>query len=403
MWNQDKNVCWRGVVLLACAAVGLGCTVHGGRPWASDEPAYAMQLRVDENKPLLDGFSLPVSQDASGRFRVTPAQPLISDEVRLMWSKSVVGSVNADVPPASTLFMECRSRVGSSTTRPSKSDQRTEWTPWVRIAWVGRKPTSKQESIEERLGSIEIDELKLKQDSDRLQVRLRLESDDPNAVATVSRLDVSIDEGYRAEVDRFHNELPAPIDIPVPFRSQKTSDAGLSGRLCSPTSVAMVLAYYGVDASVEEVAKKCYDPEYDIYGNWPRNIQAAYEFGVPGSLVRIESWWSACKILETGQPLIISIRAEKGDLRGAPYDSTEGHLIVLRGIDEFGNLIVNDPACGTAEDGKRVYRRSDLTKVWLQATNGTAYLLGTPELVQQARHRWNKEWSKAVEAAGSGR
>jgi hypothetical protein len=403
MWNQDKNVCWRGVVLLACAAVGLGCTVHGGRPWASDEPAYAMQLRVDENKPLLDGFSLPVSQDASGRFRVTPAQPLISDEVRLMWSKSVVGSVNADVPPASTLFMECRSRVGSSTTRPSKSDQRTEWTPWVRIAWVGRKPTSKQEPIEERLGSIEIDELKLKQDSDRLQVRLRLESDDPNAVATVSRLDVSIDEGYRAEVDRFHNELPAPIDIPVPFRSQKTSDAGLSGRLCSPTSVAMVLAYYGVDASVEEVAKKCYDPEYDIYGNWPRNIQAAYEFGVPGSLVRIESWWSACKILETGQPLIISIRAEKGDLRGAPYDSTEGHLIVLRGIDEFGNLIVNDPACGTAEDGKRVYRRSDLTKVWLQATNGTAYLLGTPELVQQARHRWNKEWSKAVEAAGSGR
>ncbi len=76
---------------------------------------------------------------------------------------------------------------------------------------------------------------------------------------------------------------------------------------------------------------------------------------------------------------------------------------MLRGIDEFGNLIVNDPACGTAEDGKRVYRRSDLTKVWLQATDGTAYLLGTPELVQKARYQWNKVRNNPSDTSGGER
>jgi hypothetical protein len=346
-----------------------------------------------------DGFSLPVSTNQRGQLVVTPTQPLVSDEIPIFSMRSISGSFNADVSAGGTLNMEIRVRLS----KPYKSELEREWTPWARIAWAGKMPVSKQRRLDERLGSVEIDELNLQRENDRMQVRLRLEADDPNAVATVSRIDVPIRSGYLSDYERYYVESFVPIDIPVPFRSQRTSDESLSGRLCSPTSVAMVLAYYGVDASVEEVAKKCYDPEYDIYGNWPRNIQAAYEFGVPGSLVRMQSWWEVGKILETGQPIIISIRAEKGDLRGAPYESTEGHLIVLRGIDAFGNLIVNDPACGTAEDGKRVYRRSDLTKVWLQATNGTAYLLGTPELVTQARQRWNKEWNNAMEAVGNGR
>lgn len=394
-------------MILVLAFTGLGCVVpygYSGRREPMDQPVYGLKVRTgieagSNTVKVPDGFSLPVSTNQRGQLVVTPTQPLVSDEIPIFSMRSISGSFNADVSAGGTLNMEIRVRLS----KPYKSELEREWTPWARIAWAGKMPVSKQRRLDERLGSVEIDELNLQRENDRMQVRLRLEADDPNAVATVSRIDVPIRSGYLSDYERYYVESFVPIDIPVPFRSQRTSDESLSGRLCSPTSVAMVLAYYGVDASVEEVAKKCYDPEYDIYGNWPRNIQAAYEFGVPGSLVRMQSWWEVGKILETGQPIIISIRAEKGDLRGAPYESTEGHLIVLRGIDAFGNLIVNDPACGTAEDGKRVYRRSDLTKVWLQATNGTAYLLGTPELVTQARQRWNKEWNNAMEAVGNGR
>jgi len=381
-------------VLLACAVVGLGCIPSG----YYDPSVRGVSARA-ESAAFSDAFSLPLVRDEQGQIEITPTTPVVSDEQWIRQSTSFTGSFNAEVPRESTLYMDVRVRIGKLVER----DVVREWSPWVRIAWAGKTPSAKQGPIDARLGSVNIDELLVKDEAYRLQVRFRLESDSPSAIAKVSRIDVNAAGKYGSDNSDHSVGKPTPIDIPVPFRSQRTSDESLSGRLCSPTSVAMVLAYYGVDATVEEVAKKCYDPEYDIYGNWPRNIQAAYEFGVPGSLARMQSWWEVGKILESGQPIIISIRAEKGDLRGAPYESTEGHLIVLRGIDAFGNLIVNDPACGTAEDGKRVYRRSDLTKVWLQATNGTAYLLGTPKLVKEARQRWNKEWNHAVEAVGSGR
>lgn len=379
--------------------MGLGCISYGGNRDPAEFVSEPISLRAEPGSSAAPmGFTLPIQRDAAGRFLVTTSAPLISDEVAVRALDAFVGSFNAEVPTASTLFMELRVRLD----KPYGINLPREWTPWVRIAWAGKQPSAKQAPLEERLGSIQIDELKLKRAADRMQVRMRLESNDPQAVAWVSRVDFPREYGYRADIDKYYSNY-SPIDIPVPFRSQNTPDSSLNDKLCSPTSVAMVLAYYGVDATVEEVAKKCYDPEYGIYGNWPRNIQAAYEFGVPGSLVRMQSWWEVGKILETGQPLIISIRAERGELRGAPYDATEGHLIVLRGIDEFGNLIVNDPACGTAEDGKRVYRRSDLTKVWLQATDGTAYLLGTPELVQKARYQWNKVRNNPSDTSGGER
>lgn len=394
MWNQENRVCWRGVVGLICAMMGLGC-ISSGYYDPSVDGVYARA----ESAALPGAFSLPLVRDEQGRIVVTAGTPVVSDEQWISRTKSFTGSFNAEVPQESTLYLEIRIRFDELVDQ----DVVREWSPWVRIAWAGKLPSTKQGSIDARLGSVNIDELMVKMEVYRLQVRLRLESNDPNAVARVSRIDVPTANKWGRDDSHHTVGKPTPIDIPVPFRSQNTPDSSLNDKLCSPTSVAMVLAYYGVDATVEEVAKKCYDPEYGIYGNWPRNIQAAYEFGVPGSLVRMQSWWEVGKILETGQPLIISIRAERGELRGAPYDATEGHLIVLRGIDEFGNLIVNDPACGTAEDGKRVYRRSDLTKVWLQATDGTAYLLGTPELVQKARYQWNKVRNNPSDTSGGER
>ena len=166
-----------------------------------------------------------------------------------------------------------------------------------------------------------------------------------------------------------------PVTLDVPFRSQKTPKPELAGRLCSPTSVAMVLAYQGMDVPVIDVARRTYDAMEDLYGNWPHNVQAAHTLGRPASLARFDRWSEVERVLAAGQPIIASIRAGPGELRGAPYAKTDGHLIVLRGLNERGDVLVNDPSVSTAALGQLVYRREDLTIVWMHRTHGTAYLV----------------------------
>ncbi|MBY0112478.1 MAG: C39 family peptidase [Phycisphaerales bacterium] len=163
--------------------------------------------------------------------------------------------------------------------------------------------------------------------------------------------------------------------IDVPFRSQRTPDPLLSGRLCSPTSVSMVLASHGVSRPVFDVSSRAYDIRHDIFGNWPRNIQAAYALGVPGYLTRFSQWSDVYNTLDAGTPLVVSIQVKKGELRGAPYSETGGHLIVVRGYDAAGDLLVNDPASGEESKGRLVYKREDLQKVWMERTLGTTYVL----------------------------
>jgi hypothetical protein len=167
--------------------------------------------------------------------------------------------------------------------------------------------------------------------------------------------------------------------MPVPFRSQKTPEDALSGRLCSPTSVSMVLAYYGVGQTVHDVAGVARDPRHDIFGNWPRNVQTAFNFGVPGEVTRFDSWSEVEAMLDAGVPIIASIRVRPGELRNAPYESTGGHLIVLTGYDrERGVVFVNDPAAGDVTRGVLEFYREDLTRVWLSRGKGTAYVLRRP-------------------------
>ena len=136
----------------------------------------------------------------------------------------------------------------------------------------------------------------------------------------------------------------------------------------------MVLAYRGVDVPTAEVARVCYDAEHALYGNWTRAIQGAFTLGVPGYLTRFGGWRDVERTLARGEPLVISIGVKKGQLTGAPYESTSGHLLVLRGFDKNGDGLVNDPAAVDAKRGRCTYKRSELETCWL-ARGGTAYVL----------------------------
>jgi len=71
---------------------------------------------------------------------------------------------------------------------------------------------------------------------------------------------------------------------------------------------------------------------------------------------------------------VISVGVKEGQLTGAPYTTTSGHLLVLRGFDEQNDCLVNDPAAIDAEHGQLTYKRSELETCWL-ARGGTAYVL----------------------------
>ncbi|MBX9735905.1 MAG: C39 family peptidase, partial [Phycisphaerales bacterium] len=114
---------------------------------------------------------------------------------------------------------------------------------------------------------------------------------------------------------------------------------------------------------------------HDIYGNWPRNVQAAFELGARGFVTRYSSWSQVEQTLARGIPIVVSIRVKPGELRGAPYPKTDGHLIVIEGLDENGDVLVLDPASPDEKTGTLTYLRADMTKVWFGGSDGTSYVL----------------------------
>jgi len=176
-----------------------------------------------------------------------------------------------------------------------------------------------------------------------------------------------------------------PIELAVPMRSQYRAAYPDKRGWCSPTSLAMLLAYHGVaEDGLPQLAARVFDTAYDGTGNWTFTVARAGELGLRGAVVYLRDFAHARAFLEAGLPLAISYRWQGDDLPGAPLEQSAGHLAVLRGFDASGDPILNDPAHPTV---RVVYPRAALEAVWLRG-GGIAYALGprarTHELVALA-------------------
>lgn len=157
---------------------------------------------------------------------------------------------------------------------------------------------------------------------------------------------------------------------------------------CSPTSTAMVLAWYGIsptprgitaghaDAVVDHTAKRVYDHGYRGTGNWAFNTAYA------ASLVAGDSYVTRMRDLReledhilAGVPVIVSIAFGRNQLTGAPISSSNGHLLVVVGFEADGDVVVNDPAGATNAEVRRVYDRAQFERLWIAASGGTAYVI----------------------------
>lgn len=213
---------------------------------------------------------------------------------------------------------------------------------------------------------VEIDTLRLKpgQEADAFQLRVTLRGSEAG-LPQVHRLAVTT---YRPGPVAVGTPSARPaMRLAVPERSQQVEDPAIAGLICSPTSVGMVLAYYGVDQPTATVAAGVRD-QYgeETYGNWPFNTAYAAAHGFQAAVRHFPGLDAVEAELRAGHPIILSVAWKEGDLPEAPIPKTNGHLIVATGVDAQGDFYVNDPAADPRQGQAvaRVYSRAGLGRVF---------------------------------------
>ncbi|WP_121257898.1 C39 family peptidase [Nocardioides ferulae] len=186
------------------------------------------------------------------------------------------------------------------------------------------------------------------------------------------------------------------VVLDVPRYSQMVHDGhypaygGGGEAWCSPTSTSMVLGYYDAlppkrawsfvpkghpQPWVDAAARATYDHAYRGTGNWPFNTAFAATRTGRAFVTRLRSMKEAERFIAAGIPLVISVAFGRGELSGAPISSTNGHLMVVVGFTDDGDVVVNDPAAATNAGVRRTYDRGQLEDVWLPASGGVTYVI----------------------------
>ena len=219
-------------------------------------------------------------------------------------------------------------------------------------SFVGAKAGAANEA-----GAAEIDLLRIHTPLQAATLRLRVQGIAPTAPALLS---VSM---------RRKGTVPAPTlasrgtALAVPTQSQMVLRPELASHICSPTSVAMLLSYYGHNEDIYDVIAEARHQPSGLYGVWPANIHAAARRGLLGYLLHFPSWEAARALLDAGFPIIASVRYEVGELSRAAIERTSGHLLVVRGYAE-DTVLVNDPAADA--EVARAYDLAEFCKIWLE-------------------------------------
>jgi hypothetical protein len=254
------------------------------------------------------------------------------------------------------------------------------WSPWVATATIGPGTFARVHAGTSAL-TCDIDVYTAALRCERLKLRIRIGAADVSALAgTPWMATLSASDLAPSAVDTVAATTPR---LPVPTLSQMEALPEIASKICSPTSVAMVLTYWGVAAAVLPLAEEIFHPETDRYGVWPAAIRAAGRRGVAGYLLRFPDWSSAAWCLERKLPVIASVQYASGELTDAPIPETSGHLIVLTGCDG-DHVFVNDPVAPTAAEVPRRYRLDQIKRVWLERT-GVGYVLFRPDRLHSSK------------------
>ncbi|MDP8951850.1 MAG: peptidase C39 family protein [Actinomycetota bacterium] len=292
---------------------------------------------------------------------------------------TLVPSWEAATPPGT--WMELEVRVGSG----------GAWTPWFDMGvWASGTESVWRHSVDGQWsGAWEVLTDTLQSNgaayADAYQYRLTLFTEQLGVSPSVRGVSVVASDSYRHGENLGAGSGSWGWEIEVPARSQMVYPDG--GEIwCSPTSLSMVMAYWAgqtgdpsLDQSVPVVAAGTYDHVYGGWGNWPFNTAYASAYGLDAAVSRFSSIEQVERWIEMGVPVVASIAWDNTSsgrqLSGAPLAWSDGHLLVIRGFDSSGNVIVNDPAGSDDSDVRRVYNRDEFTRAWFSGSGGVVYLV----------------------------
>jgi Peptidase_C39 like family len=293
---------------------------------------------------------------------------------------TVISSWNATTPAGT--WIEAHIRVLQDET----------WTHWYKLPiWASDFSTITRHSVDHQTdatGTVAIDTFyTIGHRATTYQLSYTLFSTSPEITASI--------RGIYAVASNDAKRFPAlPPDksvwgknLAVPQRSQmlkKYRGEGFGGGgevWCSPTSTSMVMAYWShvldqddLLQTVPRAAADTYDFTYQGTGNWPFNTAYAARYGLRAFVTRMYSMSQVEQWIKVGVPIVISIAYKKGELPGSPIPGSPGHLLVVRGFTENGDVITNDPAATNAAV-EITYNREALEHAWQKYSNGTVYVI----------------------------
>lgn len=282
-------------------------------------------------------------------------------------------------------------------------------TPWYVMArWAETDhdiaPTSVPGQRDE-VARVDVDRLSLLEDGAGASYQLRvslLRREGSSATPTVSLLGCVASDVRAGEHDASsERDGAAGVVLDVPTYSQRLhlgkypewADGGESW--CSPTSTSMVLSYWDVgpskkhyawvdrelpDRFVPFAARHTFDHAYRAPGNWSFNAAYAARFGATAFVTRLRSLAEAELFVKAGIPLVVRVRFTRDQLRGAGYH-TSGHLAVVVGFDEQGDVVCNDPASHHLADNDEVratFDREQFERAWMRSSGGITYVIHPP-------------------------
>ncbi|HEX6248743.1 MAG TPA: peptidase C39 family protein [Nocardioidaceae bacterium] len=173
--------------------------------------------------------------------------------------------------------------------------------------------------------------------------------------------------------------------------------AGGGESWCSPTSTSMVLSHWGrgpscadyawvdrrlPDRFVPYAARHTFDHAYGAPGNWSFNAAYAARFGTRAFVTRLRSLAEAELFVAAGIPLVVGVAFTRDQLDGAGYD-TSGHLAVLVGFDDDGDVVINDPASHgvpSNDEVRATFDRDDFERAWMRQSGGITYVIHPPDV-----------------------
>lgn len=243
------------------------------------------------------------------------------------------------------------------------------WTMWYPLGEWSTNYNSASASGSDTYGYVSIDTIIVRSGykADAFRFRVTLTTKDRSVTPEFKGFTVTAFDNLNPPTTQIQLQTGWLTDLPVPMRSQMIEDPKVANSICSPTSVSMVLDYWGINRTTEQIYDLVYDTGAKIYGNWPFNTAIAGSFGLESY---VDYFFNVDEIknkIAEGYPVVCSIAFGTGELDGAPISSTSGHLLVVRGFvihDNQEYVICNDPAAPDNSSVRREYKVEQFRDAW---------------------------------------